>query len=389
MNDGPIPAGPTEITPAWLTAALRAGDAIRRVAVTSAAVEVIGQDRGFTGVVARVRLRYDGVEARAPASVVVKLPIAARDTPSAYRAARQANPVVERRSIERCAREIAFYQQVVRIGPLPVPRLYYGAADLAGARMALVLEDGRSARAGDALHGCAPEDAPRVIEQIAQVHAQWWEHPARHTLDWIPTWGGDPWVAQDRYSALVEPFLTRFGDRVPVSVRRLIDGLGNHYAGIRRALARVPSTLIHGDLHLDNILFQPPGEDPDVLIIDWQSVMWGPVVLDLAPFLVGSLAIETRRARELEILRRYHDRLVARGVDSYPLARLREDFRLALLCHLGATVIWLGSVALDGLAGRERALVDDVVGSGRLFTALDDYELVEDFAFLLPTVARK
>jgi len=372
MSDRPLPAGPADLTPAWLTAALRASGAIECVAVTTADVDVIGQDRGFTGVIARVWLQYDGTESGAPASVVVKLPTAARDTPSAYRAAQQGNPMVERRYIERCAREVAFYQQVAPLGPLPVPRLYYGAANSADARVALVLEDVRAARVGDALQGCTPDDALRVIEQMAQVHARWWEHPARHTLGWVPTWGGNPRAAQDRYGALVAPFLARFGHRVPLRVHRLIDDLRDRYAEVRFALAGAPATLIHGDLHLDNILFQPPGHAPAVVIIDWQSVAWGRAVLDLALFLVGSLEIKARRASEQEILRRYHDRLVAGGVGRYTLDHLHADLRLALLGHLGATVTWLGSVAFDDLSGRERALVDDVVASGRLFAALLD-----------------
>lgn len=375
MSDRPLPAGPADLTPAWLTAALRAGGAISRVAVTTAEVEVIGQDRGFTGVIARVSLGYDGVEAGAPASVVVKMPTAPRDTLSAYRATQQADSVAERRYIERCAREVAFYQQIAPIGPLPVPRLYYGAADSADARVALVLEDVRTARGGDALHGCAPDDALRVVEQMAQVHARWWEYPARHTLGWVPSWSGDPQAAQDRYGALVEPFLARFGRRVPERARWLIDALTDRYAGIRTALAQVPTTLIHGDLHLDNILFLPPGYAPAVLIIDWQSVAWGRAVLDLALFLVGSMEIEARRASEQEIFHRYHAHLIAGGVSLYTQAQLRDDLRLALLGQLGATVTWLGSVALDELTGREQALVDDVVASGRLFAALCDYEV--------------
>jgi len=80
-----------------------------------------------------------------------------------------------------------------------------------------------------------------------------------------------------------------------------------------------------------------------------------------------------RRASEQEIFRRYHDRMVADGASLYTPAQLHDDLRLALLAHLGGTVMWLGSVVLDDLTGRERALVEDVVASGQLFAALCDY----------------
>jgi hypothetical protein len=49
-----IPGEPNELSPAWLTMALRAAGVIRASAVSDRSVETIGTDRGFTGIVARV-----------------------------------------------------------------------------------------------------------------------------------------------------------------------------------------------------------------------------------------------------------------------------------------------------------------------------------------------
>ena len=90
MNQRPIPAGPAEVTPEWLTTVFRQNSILTAGSVVGAKAEIFGQDRGFTGVIARMWLQYAGWNATdeaAPASVVVKFPTATGGTPSAYRTA--------------------------------------------------------------------------------------------------------------------------------------------------------------------------------------------------------------------------------------------------------------------------------------------------------------
>ena len=79
-----------------------------------------------------------------------------------------------------------------------------------------------------------------------------------------------------------------------------------------------------------------------------------------------------RRAVEGDLLRRYHELLVAGSIAGFSFSQLMEDCRLALLWLLGAKVMWLGSVDVDGLRGREQALVDASLTDG--FTALLDHD---------------
>jgi hypothetical protein len=158
MSQLSIPGGPEEITPEWFTAVFRKNTILTSGVVAGVQTDRIGQDRGFTGVIARVQLQYSGHKEAAPSSVVVKFPTAHRNIPSAYRTAQEKDVAGARRYFERCAREVMFYQQVAPLNSLPVPRLYYGAADDTTGRVLLVLEDLHSARHGDALHGCSLYD---------------------------------------------------------------------------------------------------------------------------------------------------------------------------------------------------------------------------------------
>lgn len=372
MSQVPIPDGPEEIVPEWFTTIFRENTILTSGAVVSVHTDIIGQDSGFTGVIARVQLQYADHEGTVPSSVVVKLPTACRDTPSAYRAAQEKDVTAKRRYFERCAHEVAFYQMVAPLSSLPIPHLYYGAVDDVAGRVVLVLEDLHPARLGDALHGCSQEDATAVIDRLAHFHAQWWNHPRRDAFSWLPLWGGDSQAAQNRYAQCIEPFLHQFGQRVPKSVRKMIEALATNYGAIRTRLQQAPVTMIHGDLHLDNILFAASQHTPPLTIIDWQSVARGRGAIDLASFLFGSLETTTRRTIERDLLRRYHELLLAGGVTKYDFAQLREDCRLVLLWLLGAQVVWRGSLALENLSGREQALVESLTEDD--FTALLDYD---------------
>ncbi len=373
MSQQSLPGGPEEMTPEWFTTVFRENAILTSGAVVGVQIETIGQDQGFTGVIARVRLQYAASSETAPSSVVVKIPTANRDTPSAYRISQEKDVTAALRYFERCAREVAFYQQIAPLNALPVPRLYYGAADDATGRVILVLEDLHMARLGDALHGSSTSDASLVIEQLAHFHAQWWNHPSLDTFSWLPLWGGDAHVAQNRYIQLLDPFLQRFGSRVPQKVWAVIDALATSYGAVRMRLQLAPATMIHADLHLDNVLFFLPGHEPGMTLIDWQSVARGRSAIDLALFLFGSLETTTRRAVEDDLLRRYHELLRACGVTGYDFPQLMEDCRLVLLWLLGAKVVWLGSLDMESLSGRELALVDASLTEDS-FTALLDHD---------------
>jgi aminoglycoside phosphotransferase (APT) family kinase protein len=326
-------------------------------------VETIGADRGFTGVVARLRPRYEGVaDPPPPASLVAKLPTTQRDTPSAYRRAAPA-----RAYYERCAREVSFYRDLAD-GVAGVPRLYHGAADPQRQRVVLLLADLAGGQPGDALAGCTPAQAGAVLDAIAPLHARMWQRP---TPGWVPWFVTDPAANQQRYATRVDPFLERYGHQVPPPVRELVEWLAGGYAAVLTELMAAPATVIHADLHLDNVVFGAAGEP--VVLLDWQSVCRGPAVVDLVEVVFGSLPVADRRATEDDLLERYVARLAESGVDDYPVARLRRDCRAALLRLLAGRVGWLATADPDGLSGRERALLEAAFGDGRLAAALLDH----------------
>ncbi len=180
-------------------------------------------------------------------------------------------------------------------------------------------------------------------------------------------------MAQQRYIQCVEPFLHRFGQRVPKRVQKMIEALVTIYGGVQMRLQHAPLTMIHDDLHLDNMLFSAAPSIPPLMIIDWQSIARVRAAIDVASVLFGSLETATRRAVERDPLRRYHKLLLAGSVTRYDFAQLLEDCRVVLLWRLGAQVVRRGSLDLEKLSGREQALVESLTEDD--FTALLDYDV--------------
>jgi Phosphotransferase enzyme family len=365
-----VPETVDDLTPAWLTAALAKPGVLRRGAVAAVESERVGQEYGFTGIVARVRLEYVGADGDEPRSLIAKLPMARGDVVSGYRARHERDPALARRYYQRCVREVRFYREV---GASFAPTLYYSAVDDVRRRVVLLLEDLSTGRQGDVLHGCSIEDAALVIEEIAPFHARWWGE--RAPVWALPSGGGDYEARQERYNRQAAVFLERHGDAIPAAARSVIERLRSRLAYVLATLAAGPRTLIHADLHLDNVIFDGRGNGRSAVVLDWQTACIGSPAWDVALFLFDSLSIDDRHAAEDALLQRYATLLAEHGVGGYPVEDLRADCRLALLAWLAGTVGWLTSLDATELTDRERALQQAVLADGRLVAALLDHDV--------------
>ncbi|MCL6645953.1 MAG: ecdysteroid 22-kinase family protein [Dehalococcoidia bacterium] len=337
----PIPAGPNDITAAWLTSALRETGVLKNATVTAFDTEVIGEGAGLIGQLAKVRLQYDRPEPGAPASLIAKFPAA---TP-------------ENREIGNIfrfyEREIRFYEELSHRVPVRVPRRYYSAMDLERGEFVLLLEDLSGLRLGDQLASCTPEEAATAVRALGKLHAAFWQKPELERLDWMP-YTNDPVQksAQDSYARAWQPFVDNFGHQVPPATLRTAERLGAPICDILDRFVDPPRTIIHGDFRLDNLFFGH-GKDGDPLaIIDWQIASRGRGAFDIAYFFSGSLSTEARRACERGVLREYHEILQREGgATDYTWDEFFRDYRMGALFCMVYSVITCGSLDLANERG--------------------------------------
>ncbi len=356
--DQNIPANAAQITTEWLTQALRSTGTIADARVISCDVKLFGEGKGFSGQIARVGLSYDVAEAGAPASLVAKFQVPPSDPE--IRAA-----VLNARMYER---EFCFYRDVAKDVALRTPRMYFGSVRPETAECLLLLEDLALAETLNMLEGCTVEDAALVLRHLATFHAAWWEHPRLHELAWLPAFDAQAENDQRQFVTAWEVFLKKVGELLPDGIALLGVKLKQHVAAVKRYLGQRPQTFLHGDFHLNNLLFDSAPGERKVTVIDWQACSRGRSTRDVAHFLITGLTPDNRNAHDLELLKQYHTTLLEHGVQAYSLEQCIFDYRFTMLEEMYFLVMVLSyaDFSVNEAAGKLRDMAIERICSAVL-----------------------
>ena len=261
--------------------------------------------------------------------------------------------------------EVRFYQEVTQAVPVLQPTVL-AAQSQCGRGTTLVLADVTEHGAipgapGDAL---TADQAALVVEQLARLHAQFWQ---KASLDHEYRWLAGPvrrW--EDRLgTALAVPLMQRGLRRAGSTVPTALHAPAVHYARQRRHVMRVladgPRTLVHHDVHPGNLFWQQsqPG------LLDWQLVRIGEGIGDVAYFLATALTPEIRRTCEARLLARYEQVLLDHQIAALDATPLWHRYRAHLTYPFEAMVVTLavgGMMALESnleLIRRAAAAIED------------------------------
>lgn len=318
-----------DLTPEWFTAALREGGALGpdgKVASVDANLFGTGQ----FGLVARAELRYDGEAPSAPESVIVKLP--SQDAGS-----RQLGV-----AIGAYEAEVRFYQEIAPQSGIDVPKQYWASFEPGTGRVTLVLEDlSQGWRVGDAVAGGTVAQTEVALDQIARLHGDLWDSTSLRQLGWLAPLARTQ-LLFDGVPAALPAFRERFADRLEPHQLAAVERLAPKGAEYPTRAWRGPLVVAHGDFRLDNVLFSGEGDALRAKVIDWQSVRLAPPLIDAAIWLSSSLPPTDRRSNQDNLLRRYHDGLLAAGVKDFSyaacLASLRVSSLYVFLLSVGISV---------------------------------------------------
>jgi hypothetical protein len=313
-----VPRTIAEITPAWLTRALRTGKCPLQANIVTISVEAIGKEVGFLDGLARLYLAYDDNEAGAPSSVVVKIP----SSEAAYRQIGNRYHAYER--------EIRFYGDVAPGSPIRLPRCFYRGMDPATDAYLLVLEDLGALTAGDQVKGLTQAQALAAVRTIGRLQASWWQKPALEALDWMPYRNIHP----ARYRQFWPRFRQSTAGLLPASSLALGEKVAEHLERLLLALEQPPHTIVHSDYRADNLLFDASTQSDPVVVVDWQLAIRSRGILDVARLLCGSMSSPDRAACEMVVLQQWHQTLEMGGVKGYSYQQAIHDYKLAVLLCL-------------------------------------------------------
>lgn len=332
---------PEEITPEWMTHALRESGAIREASVKSLKKDILGEGKGFLSSVVRVGIEYDTREEDAPLSVVVKI----EPEEGGFREFGD--------ELHAFQREIRFYREVAGNVPIRLPRVYH-AVDEPPA-FSMVMEDLSSFTPGDQIVGMHERQVMNTVEEIARLQARYWNNEVLHKLEWMPDQNG---VSGD-YAQKWGSFVTHFGQHLEPGGRELGERLIGFIDWKNNEIARRPKTIVHSDLREDNLLFGPHGSPDSIVIIDWQLAVKSIGTFDVARLMGGSELPKERKGHQLRVLRRWYDTLLEEGVSGYAWEDALYDFRLASLSVLCYPVHFHDGVI--GAEGRTKELVRVII----------------------------
>lgn len=310
----PFPADVDELSRRrdWLFATLQAaGQAPADATLIDVDVVPIKRGEAFRSEIARVTVRWRPNHDSPMADQPSRLTLLAKFAPRAGDLRDHAVFIAQQNHIK----EVGAYQ---RVGGTDVamPACWYAEVAPEKGKLLVLMQDMQRCRAITETEGCPPELCDQAIDAMATLHARYWQRPDGTEAFATPI----PDALIDWFASLLTGDDEVFGDVLRIVWRRD---------------KAAPTTLLHGDARVGNMLFARP-DDPTsrFVFIDWQAARPGKGIFDVAYFLVLSVDPDVRRAHVDRLLRRYHNALIARGVDDYPLDALLLDYQFAVLMVL-------------------------------------------------------
>jgi len=333
-----LPETPEELTAEWLSTAL--GGKVQAVEQTP-----LGDGQGFMGDILRMDLQ--SADPAVPGSIVAKLP-------------KKSNRVMGE-LLGVYEREIMFFREFGEHVPIHIPKVYFSEFDrdkgsenqeeilravdklpkflnkvisvvgmaIAAAkkrRYLLLIEFFGDMQPGDQLAGLSAAQCEQVLRAIAPLHRQYWQSEDLRNHFWLLPMDVDARIRHGMFMQNVEQYAQAMGPEVASHLSWLRD---NGEALMHRFTEQAPTTLLHCDLRLDNVVF----DGDSCAFIDFQLVRRGPAAYDVAYFLSSALREEYGEEDEARLLQVYHQAL---DVPDYSYTDFERDYQRALLLVLGS-----------------------------------------------------
>jgi hypothetical protein len=314
----PIPSSKGDLTPEWFTSILRLAEDNK---VESVDLQPLGEQDSVSGYIYRAKLSYHHQTRDAPESVVLKLP-----HPRNLR-----TPWL----LEAYANEVMFYRNIAPTVGIPVPRHIHSEIDAETGDYVLAIEDFPNSTNVRDEAGASPEQAYKLIEYMARLHAKNWQDPEMGSKIL-----GFENSVNLLYAGLARTpvFLSRFSQYLQREELEVFQAMPGGFKDVVQSLLESPKTIVHNDYAMKNILMVERDGEPMFVLVDWANLRWGPGARDLSFFIMTSVPPNLRPSGEWAFLRHYWERLRCEGVSDYSFEQLMGDYRRCIIMDMARMV---------------------------------------------------
>ncbi len=260
------------------------------------------------------------------------------------------------------AREALAYQRLLQNSPIAVP-ICHGISSCADGAIDFVLEDLRSGRSVDQIEGLHVTDARTIVQELGR-----WHHSSRR--DKLEDLGRSVHLRRSTPRLLPQEGLLRglqtlrerWSDLLSEQQIQNFSRLVERRSELIDAFDQGPTSLCHGDVRADNLIFDYDGNK--VVFYDWQQAALQSGEADLAWLCATSLSPAIRQEVERELCQIFGD------ASGEPTGPIWDRYRSALVLP-GLAVLFLAQRELD----TERARFFVATSLTRIATAIDDHDL--------------
>ena len=298
--------GPNEVTIEWLEQAL--SNSGIKAEIKSFSVEKVGT--GQLGETRRFIIEYNGDKSlEHPKTLVGKFP---SDSEVA---------ATTGKDMGFYRGEVMFYRELADRTKTKTPKCYAAEINQEN-NFVLLLEDLAPATAGDHMAGCSVNDARLAMKEAAFLHAAFWNDHLLEKQDWlyVPD-GAQGFYTTDLIHSSWDYFRATHGSQMDPKVIEVCDQYVASHEKWNQPRSG-PKCFSHNDFRVDNMLFS----EKQVAVVDWQTSNYLSTGMDVAYFIGSAFNRDTRQAVEHDLLREYHQTLLAEGVLNYELSQLKNDY---------------------------------------------------------------
>jgi thiamine kinase-like enzyme len=217
--------------------------------------------------------------------------------------------------------EVMFYRELADRTKTKTPKCYAAEINQEN-NFVLLLEDLAPATAGDHMAGCSVNDARLAMKEAAFLHAAFWNDHLLEKQDWlyVPD-GAQGFYTTDLIHSSWDYFRATHGSQMDPKVIEVCDQYVASHEKWNQPRSG-PKCFSHNDFRVDNMLFS----EKQVAVVDWQTSNYLSTGMDVAYFIGSAFNRDTRQAVEHDLLREYHQTLLAEGVLNYELSQLKNDY---------------------------------------------------------------